>query len=234
MAFLSDLDLLSWAATVAAVTLSSCVAFLVLRDWKNGWAVSFEGPAPLTVLFGLLCLVGAAKSYSPDQNAPRKQVEGVARFVHEVSGKGGHTVFICATSCQLTGGYALALQDEATNYVEIGSRYTFTYLEHPNGNAFTGVSLRVIQVADADSGRVLYALDLTNHPYRISIYVLDSLILFCPFVLALKLAQKQDRLHRLAKGPRDSEDENPSDEASEEKSPDLGPISLQLESKDAN
>lgn len=197
MTFLSDLDLLSCAATVGAVTLSAFATFLVLRDWRNDWEVSFEGPGPLAVALGLLCLGGAAGSYSPDQNAPRKTIEGVARFVHDVSGKGGYIKFICATSCQLTNGYSLALHDEAAKYVQIGSTYSFTYLEHPKGNAFTGVSLKVIQIADADSGRVLYALDLTSHSYRIALYVFDSLILFCPFVLALLLAQKRDRRHRL-------------------------------------
>lgn len=226
MAFLSDLDFLSWAATIAAVPLAGFVAFLLFRDWRNHWKVSPEGAPQIVFLLGVFCLVGAANSYSPDENAPRKTVEGVVHFVGVKHGRHTYSEYICATSCQLTGGYALALDARASGVAKIGSAYTFTYLEHPTGNIYTGMSLEVIQIAAADSGQVLYALDLTNHPYRIALYLFDFLLLFSTIVLEFILIAKQDSNRSAGSESTESdEDDGP---------PKPGPISLHLESKDAN
>lgn len=226
MQFFADLDFLSWAATIGAVTVSAFVSFLVLRDWRNGWTIEPEAPFALVLFLGGLSLVGAAKSYSPDANAPTRQIEGFARFVGKVQGKGSFTEFICANSCQLTGGYALALHDEAANFVKIGSKYVFTYLEHPKGSIYTGISLMVIQISEPETGRVLYALDITNHPYRIVVYLFDFTLLVSTIVLEFALGVKQDRKGKV--GSESCETENIEDRES------LGPISLNLESKDPN
>lgn len=232
MALLSDLDFLSGAATIAAVVLSAFVTFLVLRDWRNGWKIEFEAPARLIVFLGMLCLIGAANSFSPDQNAPRKTIEGVVRFVGKVQGRHSFSEYICASSCQLTGGYALALDARGAFVARIGSSYRFTYLEQPKGNIYSGISLKVVQIAEADSGRILYALDLTNHPYRIAAYLFDFVLLICPFALAVRLDQMQDR-KRDSEGAS-SEDDKEKSVDDEPASQDPGPISLHLESKDNN
>lgn len=173
MAFLNDLDFLACAATVAAIVICGTVTFLNLRDWRNHWRIEPDGRTTLIVFSGIAFLVGAISSYSPNANAPRKTVQGVARFVAEANGRHQYDKYICATSCQLTGGYALDLRDEASNFVRMGSNYEFTYLAKPVGGALSGISLRVIAISDPDTGQVLYALDLANHPYRIVAYFLD-------------------------------------------------------------
>jgi len=114
-------------------------------------------------------------------------VQGIARLVGKSSGKSHSYEYICATSCQLTGGYALDLRDEAGDPVNLGSNYVFTYLEHPSGNAFSGISLLVTQVSDAESGRVLYKMDLANHPYRIAVYLFDFVLVVGAGLLSIPL-----------------------------------------------
>ncbi len=192
MAFVNDLDLLSGAATVAALLATCFVTYLVLRDWRNGWKIEFEAPARLIGILGMLCIIGAANSYSPDQDAPRKTIEGRVSFVAKRQGRHTFTEFICAPDCQLTGGYALALDRRAARVARIGSVYDFTYLEKPTGNALAGTSLKVIRVAVPGSAEALYAIDLTNHPYRIVAYCFDLVLLLCPFALALYFTKAQD------------------------------------------
>ena len=223
MSFLNDLDPMSWIATFAAIVVCCAVTFLNLRDWRNQWKVDFEGRIPIIMFFGVALIVGAFSSYSPNANAPRKSVEGVARFVGKASGRRRFDEYICATSCQLTGGYALDLRDEAANIPHMGSNYVFTYLEHPVGNAFTGVSLRVIAISEPDSGPVLYKLDLTNHPYRIAAYLLDTALLISAGLLGGLLNRSQHHGHS---------EESTSNEEEEEEPRGSGPISLGLESRD--
>lgn len=227
MTFLSDLDPLAWVATFVAILVFCSVTFLNLRDWRNHWTVDFEARIPIIVYLGIALIVGAFNSYSPNANAPRKTVEGVARFVDEVSGKGGYTEYICATSCELTGGYALRLHGKAAGPVRIGSRYVFTYLQRPVGNAVFGISLQVIEVSEPDSGRVLYKMDLTNHPFRIAVYLLDFALLVCAGFLGAILKRTRCRGAE-ATGSNDEPDER------EVKTRGDGAISLGLESKDAS
>jgi hypothetical protein len=224
MAFLNDLDAFALAATLTAIVVSGTVTFLNFRDWQNHWKIEVDGRATLIMFFGIAFLVGAIGSYSPNANAPRKTVEGVAHLVAEVKGKTYHK-FICATSCQLTGGYALDLRSDASDFVHIGSSYVFTYFEKPVGGALSGVSLRVIAISEPDSGRVLYALDLTNHPYRIALYLLDTALLISASLLGGLL----NRTRRLAHA-----EERSGDEEEEEGPRGSGPISLGLESKDGD
>jgi hypothetical protein len=225
VAFLNDLDALASVATLAAIVVFCSVTFLNLRDWRNHWTVDFEGRIPIIAYLGVALIIGAIHSYSPNAHAPRKSVEGIARLVGETSGKGGYYKYICATSCELTGGYALALHNEAARITRIGSNYVFTYLEHPVGNAFSGISLRVTTISDPDSGRVLYALDLTNHPYRVALYLFDTALL----VSAGLLGGLLNRSRR-----RGDAKEGTSNEEEEEKAERSGPISLGLESRDGD
>jgi hypothetical protein len=224
MAFLNDLDALSWAATIVALLVSCLVTFVNFQDWRDHQKIEFDGRAILVMFLGMAFIVGAFRSYSPNANAPRKTVKGIARFVGVSNSRSAHYEYICATSCELTGGYALALRDEAARIPHIGSSYAFTYLEHPVGNAFTGVSLRVIAIAEPDSGQVLYALDLTNHPYRIATYLLDTVLLVSAGLLGGLLNRSQHHGHS---------EESTSNEEEEEEPRGSGPISLGLESKDA-
>lgn len=224
MAFLNDLDLLAWAAVFAAIVVSCFVTIANLQDWRNHVKVEVDGRATLIMFFGIAFLVGAISSYSPNANAPRKTVEGVARFVAAANGRHQYDKYICASSCQLTGGYALDLRDQASNYVRIGSNYVFTYLEKPAGGAFSGISLRVIAIAEPDSGRVLYALDLTNHPYRIAAYLLDLSLVVCSGLVGGLVNRSLRRKH-----PQSASDEKESEEDENETTGD-GPISLGLDS----
>ena len=225
MAFLNDLDALAWAATIVTILVWCLVTFVNVQDWRDHRKIDvFDGRATLSTFFAMAFIVGAFSSYSPNANAPRKTVEGVARLVAEVKGKTYHK-FICATSCQLTGGYALDLRSDASDFVHIGSSYAFTYLEKPVGGAFSGVSLRVIAISDPDSGRVLYALDLTNHPYRIALYLLDTALLISASLLGA-LINRSKRLEHLGKSDRE--------EGDQEQPGGSGPISLGLESKDGD
>jgi hypothetical protein len=226
MTFLSDLDPLAWVAMFAAILVFCSVTFLNFRDWRNHWKVDFEARIPIILYLGIAFIVGAFNSYSPNANAPRKTVEGVARFVSEVNGKGGYTEYICATRCQLTGGYALRLHGKAAGPVRIGSGYVFTYLQHPVGNAVFGISLQVIEVSEPDSDRVLYKMDLTNHPFRIAAYLLDFALLVCSGFLGAILSRNR----RGAEATASSEEP---DESEVDTTRDR-PISLGLESKDAS
>lgn len=225
MAILNDLDALACAATLVAIVVCCSVTFLNFRDWRNQWRIEVDGRATLIMFCSIVFLMGAIDSYSPNANAPRKTVEGVARFVAETHGKHSYNKYICATSCQLTGGYALDLRDEASDSVRIGSSYVFTYLEKPVGGALSGISLRVVAISEPESGRVLYVLDLTNHPYRIALYLLDTALL----VSASLLGGLLNRSRRL-----EHADESDGDE--EEEAPPRGsePISLGLEKKDGD
>jgi hypothetical protein len=227
MTFLSDLDPLAWVATFVAIIVFCSVTFLNLRDWRNHWTIDFEARIPIIVYLGIALIVGAFNSYSPNANAPRKTVEGVARFVSEVSGKGGYTEYICATSCQLTGGYALRLHGKAAGPVRIGSRYVFTYLQHPVGNAVFGISLQVIEVSEPDSGRVLYKMDLTNHPYRIVAYLLN-------FALLVSAGLLGGLLNRTRRSRAEATASSEEPDISEAVTTGDAPISLGLESRDAS
>jgi len=225
MAFLNDLDALAWAATIVAILVWCLVTFVNFQDWLDHRKIDvFDGRATLITFFAMAFIFGAFSSYSPNANAPRKTVEGVARFVAEVKGKTYHK-YICATSCQWTGGYALDLRSDASDFVHIGSSYVFTYFEKPVGGAFSGVSLRVIAISEPDTGRVLYALDLTNHPYRIALYLLDTALLISASLLGALL----NRTRRFARA-----EERRGDEKEEEEPRGSGPISMGLESKDGD
>jgi hypothetical protein len=225
MAFLNDLDALAWAATIVALVVCCLVTFVNFQDWRDHQKIDvYDGRATLITFFAMVFIVGAFSSYSPNANAPRTTVEGMARFVGKTSGKGGYYEYICATSCELTGGYALALHDEAAGVAHIGSSYSFTYLERPVGNAFTGISLRVIAISEPGSGRVLYAVDLTNHPYRIALYLLDTALLVSAGLLGGLLNRSQHHGRSEESTSHDEEEEEPRGS---------GPISLGLESKDA-
>ena len=171
MALFNDLDGLAWAAMFAAIVVSCAVTFLNLRDRRNHWTVDFKERLPILLYLGVALVVGACDSYSPDANTPRRTIEGVARFVAETNGKGGYSEYVCVTDCEKTGGYSLKLHGRTATAVKIGSNYVFTYLEHPIGNAVTGISLRAIEITEPLSGKVLYQVDLTNHPYRIAAYL---------------------------------------------------------------
>jgi hypothetical protein len=223
MAFLNDLDAFAWAATIVALVVCGVLTFANIQDWRDHQKIEIDDDRLVFIIFlGAAFIVGAFSSYSPNANAPRKTVEGVARLVAEVKGKTYHK-FICATSCQWTDGYALDLRRDASDFVHIGSSYVFTYLEKPVGGAFSGVSLRVIAISEPDSGRVLYALDLTNHPYRIALYLIDTALLVIAALFGGLLNRSQHHGH-LA--------ESTSDDEGEEKPGGAGPISLGLESRD--
>lgn len=226
MTFLNDLDLFAWAAAFAAILVSCVVTIANFQDWRNHLKIEVDGRATLIMISGIAFLVGAISSYSPNANAPRKTVEGIARFVAEARGKHQYDKYICADSCQLTGGYALDLRDKASGYVRMGSSYVFTYLEKPIGGAFSGISLRVIAISEPESGRVLYALDLTNHPYRIAAYLLDLALVVCSGLLGGLLNRS---LH--SEGSTSDEDEP---EENQHQRPDAEPISLGLDSRDGN
>ncbi|MBS1802254.1 MAG: hypothetical protein JST28_02750 [Acidobacteria bacterium] len=188
MAFLNDLDPWAYAATVAAFAVFSVVTFVNLQEWWEHSKIDiFDGRGTLIFVVGTAFLVGAINFYSFHANSPRKTVQGIARLVGKSSSKSHSYEYICATSCQLTGGYALDLRDEASGPVNLGSNYVFTYLEHPSGNAFSGISLLVTEVSDAESGRVLYKMDLANHPYRIAVYLFDFVLVVGAGLLSIPL-----------------------------------------------
>lgn len=224
MAFLNDLDALAWAATIVALVVCCLLTFVNIQDWRDNQKIEIDDDRLVFIIvLGAAFIVGAFSSYSPNAHAPRKTVEGIARYVAESHSKSGYTEYICATSCQLTGGFALALRDKAARVTHLGSSYAFTYLEHPVGGAFTGISLRVIAIAEPDSGVVLYALDLTNHPYRIALYLIDTALLVSAGLLGGLLNRSQRHRHSA---------ESTSDDEEEEEPRGSGPISLGLESKD--
>jgi hypothetical protein len=214
MDLLNDLDPWCWAAAIVAFVVASSITFLNVRDWHDHSKIEVEGQIQLAVWLGIAFIFGAVSSYSPHARSPRKTVDGVVQFVGQLRGKNSYTEFICATSCQLTGGYALALDSQAAHVARIGSSYRFTYLEHPQGNAFSGVSLEVIQIIEPDSGRKLYALDLTNHPYRIVAYLFDVVLMFLASFIAVRMMRAQRGRSDEGDAAEASEDEEPSDSSS--------------------
>lgn len=191
MAFVNDLDPVAWAAMSLAILAFCSVTFLNFRDWRNDWTVDFGARLPVVFYLCVAFTVGACYSYSPDAKAPRRKIEGVGRFVAETTGKDGYNEYVCASSCAATGGYALKLHGRAATAIKIGSRYVFTYLEHPKGNAVAGTWLRVTEVSDPESGRVVYRIDLTNHPYRIATYLFSIALLVCSGLIGAALRNKQ-------------------------------------------
>lgn len=223
MAFLNDLDTLAWAAALVAVVVFLCSSFLSYQDFRNNCRVEVATRAALLWMPVLLFLLGAFSSYSSKANAPRKSIEGVVRYVGERHGKGSFTVFICATSCQLTGGYSLALHDRPSRAVKDGADYRFTYLEQPIGSIYTGTWLQVITVVDPGSGEVVYALDIANHPYRIIAYLLDAMLMVLAVLFARWLRLKQ--LH----GKREEQDSGEEEGTSGKQLDERIPGSLGLE-----
>jgi hypothetical protein len=219
MTLVNDLDPLAWVAMFVAAMVFCSVTFLNVRDWRNQWRVDYGDRLPIVMYLGIAFIVGACYSYSPDANAPRKTIEGVARFVAETNGKGGYSEYICVATCEMTGGYALKLHGRAATAIKIGSRYVFTYLEHPVGNAFAGISLRVIEASEPDSGRTVYQVDLTNHPYRVAAYLCEIALLVCSGLIGAFLSRRQKREDS---GEEESDPKNRATRGD-------GPISLALE-----
>lgn len=226
MTFLNDLDPVAWVALFAAIIVFGSVTFLNFRDWRNHWPVDFGARLPIVLYLGIAFIVGACDSYSPNANARRKTIEGVTRFVAETNGKGGYSEYVCATNCEMTGGYALKLHGRDATAVKIGSRYVFRYLEKPVGNAVTGISLRVVEVAEPDSRRTIYKVDLTNHPYRVAAYLFELVLLVCSGLIGVMLRRSQ-REHTKT----DDLDAEDSDQMQRARIADTS-ISLGLESRD--
>ena len=230
MAILNDLDPWAWAATVAAFAVFSLVTFVNLQEWWEHTKIDiFDGRGTLIFVSGAAFLIGAFNSFSIHANSPRKTVQGIARFVAKSSSKSHSYEYICATSCQLTGGYALDLRDEASSPVNLGSNYVFTYLEHPSGNAFSGVSLLVTEISDPDSGRVLYKMDLTSHWYRIAVYLLDFALVVGAGLISIPLNRTRHHGQPPEEASDDDDPEDGRDKASEAES-----ISIGLDSSDAS
>jgi hypothetical protein len=143
MAFLNDLDPWACAAAIAALAVFSLVTFVNLQEWWEHSKIDiFDGRGTLIGVFGAAFLMGAFNSYSFQANSARKTVQGIARLVNKSSSKSHYYEYICATSCQLTGGYALDLRDEASGPVNLGSNYVFSYLEHPSGRILGSLAAR--------------------------------------------------------------------------------------------
>ena len=213
MAFLNDLNLLSIAATVITVVICGCVLFLDFRDWLNRrrFAGQFDGEKQCVYLcfLSLACLVGAVDAFSPHANVPRKTVSGQYRVVQHSSGRGGSTDFICVIDCNRTGGYTLALDDDAQAALwkrPTGERYEFEYLGGAAGNSFTGYSLRVIGIQEAETGTQLYKVDLDRHWGRVFVYLVDFLLLIGSGVLCVRLERPE------TKRGRDDEKDDPEPE----------------------
>jgi hypothetical protein len=211
MAFLNDLNLLSIAATVITVAICGCVLSLDIGDWLNRRrsAGQFDGLKQCIYLcfLSVACLVGTIDAFSPSANVPHKTVTGEYRVVHISSGKGGSTFFICVVDCTTTGGYTLAMNDDAHMVLRKrpeGGRYEFDYLDRPSGNGFTGVSLRVVGIRDAGSGAKLYEVDLVRHWGRVFLFTSDFLLLIGTGILCVRLERPEKK-----KGKRDDEAEDP-------------------------
>lgn len=217
MALLHDLDAQAWFAMLAAALVFLCSAFLSYQDWRNNCRVVVAQRVALLWVPVLLFLIGAASSYSSKVNAPRKSIEGIVSYVSERHNRYFDGEFICATSCQLTGGYTLALYGAAARAVKIGSNYRFTYLEHPVGSTLSGSWLQVTEVVDPQSGRVIYALDIANHPYRIVAYLLDAMLMVLAVLFAGWLRRKQ--LNGKGEERESSEGEDTSEKRLDERIP---------------
>ena len=198
MTFLHDLNPLSIMASVITVVICGCILFLDFRDWLNRWksAGEFDGQKQCTYLcmISLACLVGAIDAFSPHANVPRKTVSGKYQVVHPASGKGGSTDLICVIDCTRTDGYTLALNDDAQMALrkgQAGGRYQFEYMTRPSGSAFTGVSLRVVGIRDADSGAKLYEVDLARHWGRVLLFTGDFLLFIGTGVLCVILERSE-------------------------------------------
>jgi hypothetical protein len=203
MTFLNDLNLLSIVATVITLIICGCVLFLDTRDWLNRRKSNgeFDGAKQCVLLcfLSLPCLMGVVDAFSPSANVPHKTVTGEYRVVHHASGRGGSTDFICVIDCTRTGGYTLALNDDAQRALwkrPTGERYEFEYLTHPSGNAFGGVWLRVVGIRDAESGAQLYAVDLVRHWGRVFLFTLDFLLLVGTGVLCVRLERGEKQANR--------------------------------------
>ena len=102
MAFLNDLDAFAWAATILALVVGCLLTFANFQDWRDHQKIEIDDDRLVFIIvLGTAFIVGAFSSYSPNANAPRKTVEGIARFVAEVRGRNSYHKYICATSCQL-------------------------------------------------------------------------------------------------------------------------------------
>ena len=168
---------MAWGAAIAAFVVFLGSIFLSFYDWRNNCRVEVATRAALLWMPVLLFLIGACSSYSSKVNAPRQSIEGVVSYVGERHSRSFSAKFVCVTSCQLTGGYSLALYGRGARAIKIGANYRFTYLEHPLGSYYTGMWLQVVDAVDPESGQVVYALDIANHPYRIIAYLLDATLI---------------------------------------------------------
>jgi hypothetical protein len=196
MAFLLDLDVVTGMATAAALVICGCFLTLAFRDWRNGWPVEAVNYLAVFWILALICLVGAGVAYSPSADIPRKSVVGSPHIVAETHGKGGPTVYICVDRCATTGGYALRLRDEAFDLVKgalPGERYRFTYLDKPSGGLLTGVSLRLVGIANPESGEVLYSVDLTRHLPRMIVFIGNACLFVFTSYLCLQLSRTKGK-----------------------------------------
>lgn len=193
---LSDLNGACWLATVATLVLCACIFALVLWNRRNGWAVDLGAPFAACLVLGFLCLAGAFGSYSRYDGVSRKTVAGVVHIVHITRGRHSWTEYICADTCQASGGYALSLDWSAAEAIDRypkGTRFRFTYPDQPKGGVVNGVSLVVESIAEADSGAVIYQKDLLNHPFRIAFYLADLALIILTLYISIQMSAGSDR-----------------------------------------
>jgi hypothetical protein len=191
MIFLNDLNPAAWLATIATLVICGSVLFLSLRDWMNHWRSDSGLQLAAPFYLGILCIVGAVIAYSPPAYVPRKTVVGSFQVIAVKHGRGGTFEYICVDSCAQTGGYTLSADFRAMKILDRGQaarRFRFVYLDHPQGNALSGVSLRLVGIADADTGQTLYEVDLSRHLLRMAVFLVDVAICFFTAGLYLFLA----------------------------------------------
>ncbi len=158
---------------------------------------------------------------------PARRVEGIARFVGEANGRNRlQRVHLCHQLSMRRADMPWISAMRPLNIAHMGSSYAFTYLEQPVGNAFTGVSLRVIAISEPDSGPIALRAgsDQSSLPNRRSIFSTphcwSAPVFLADSSIAVSITDMQKRAligSRRKKRSRKG----------------AGPISLGLESKEA-
>ena len=183
MTFLSDLDSLTWALSVAALATSIAVIGLDLRDWRAKYPILSRGKRVLLWSFAAVCAIAGIDTVGDASDAQHLYCSGLP-FVVRVrsSGRSGDTWLVRVKNAGIAESPLLALHDPRCIVAFREHRkdlsITFGYLNAPHQNSSGVPEFKVVDMIDASENQTFYHFDTRSHPYRVAVLFGSALLLF--------------------------------------------------------
>lgn len=193
MTFLSDLDGLTWALSIAALTVSTLVIGVDIRDWRAKFPILSRGKRVLLWSFAAGCAVVGADTIGNASDVQHLYVSGLPRLVRvRESGRSGDTWLVRAVNAGTTESVLLAVHDSEAIVAYREHRkdlpITFGYLNEPYYSRSGTAEFRVVDMADSKTGESFYHFDTRSHPYRVTVLFASALLLFLTELLNNRLS----------------------------------------------